>query len=48
MIRRGLDLTELEDVVTILASGGMFPKRCRDHRLRGNFRGTRECHIRPD
>lgn len=48
MIRRGMDLTELEDAVTILASGGMLPKRYRDHRLRGNYRGARECYIRPD
>jgi mRNA interferase YafQ len=25
-----------------------LPESCRDHALTGNWRGYRECHIRPD
>jgi len=46
--KRGLDLTRLETVVNLLASGKVLPKRYRDHALGGNYRDFRECHIRPD
>jgi mRNA interferase YafQ len=46
--KRGLDLTRLETVVNLLASGKVLPKRYRDHSLGGNYRDFRECHIRPD
>jgi len=25
-----------------------LPKRCRDHKITGNYKGRRECHIEPD
>jgi len=46
--KRGLDLTRLETVVNLLASGKVLPKRYRDHSLGGNYRDFRECHIQPD
>lgn len=48
LIRRGMDLSELDNVINILASGGILPKKYRDHPLKGDRKGTRECHIRPD
>lgn len=46
--KRGLDLTRLETVVNLLASGKVLPKRYRDHSLGGDYRDFRECHIQPD
>lgn len=48
MTARGADIKDLDAVVCILANGGLLPKRCRDHKLKGTFEGLRECHIRPD
>ena len=48
MIKRGCDVSLLNDVVTILAKGEQLPERYRDHALIGNFSGYRECHIKPD
>ena len=30
------------------ASGEKLPERMRDHQLKGNYHGHRECHIEPD
>ncbi len=46
--KRGLDLTRLETVVNLLASGKVLLKRYRDHSLSGDYRDFRECHIQPD
>lgn len=39
---------EVEDVVDMLASGTQLHATYRDHALRGDMRGYRECHIRGD
>ena len=46
--RQGKNLEELYTVVKMLAEGETLPERYRDHYLTGNWRGFRECHIRPD
>lgn len=46
--KQGLDISELEKVITILANGEKLPKLYRDHDLKGNYKGYRECHIEPD
>lgn len=46
--RRGLRIESLKEVVEILASGQKLADRYRDHRLIGDYRGFRECHIEPD
>ena len=46
--KQGLDMTELEAVITMLANGIVLPAKYRDHELRGNYSGHRECHIEPD
>lgn len=46
--KRKLDLSELEKVVNILASGKKLPKQYNDHSLSGDFVDFRECHIKPD
>lgn len=48
MKKRGLDLSLLDDVVEVLRHGETLEPRYRDHELKGNFKGFRECHIQPD
>lgn len=47
-IKRGYDIDLLDEVVTKLANGEQLPERNRDHALTGNYKGFRECHIKPD
>lgn len=46
--KRGYDLTLLQDVIEILASGEPLPEKYRDHNLLGKYKDCRECHITPD
>ncbi len=48
MLSRGADISDLEFVVGMLANGVTLPKKYMDHGLKGEYRGCRECHIRPD
>lgn len=47
-MKRGLDISLLEDVVVKLALGEALSEKNRDHALGGNWNGHRECHILPD
>lgn len=47
-IKRGYDIALLDEIVTKLANGEELPERNRDHALTGNYKGCRECHIKPD
>jgi mRNA interferase YafQ len=44
---KGLDLF-LEDVLDLLVADKRMPVKLEDHPLRGEYFGTRECHIKPD
>jgi len=46
--KQGLDLNKLKEVITLLANGDPLPPKNKDHQLKGNFKGYRECHIEPD
>lgn len=46
--KRGLNLSLMDDVVTILQQGLPLNEKYRDHELKGKFKGFRECHIQPD
>jgi mRNA interferase YafQ len=46
--RRNFPLHELDDVVRMLAAGQSLAPKHKDHALKGEWRGYRECHIRPD
>ena len=46
--KRGLDLAELDRVITSLCNEEQLDERYHDHALTGNFNGFRECHISPD
>ena len=48
MIKRGLDISELDEVIVMLAKGETLPEKYCDHPLNGNLKGRRDCHIRPD
>lgn len=46
--KRGYDISKLENIITLLASGQPLPEANRDHNLIGNYAGCKECHISPD
>jgi mRNA interferase YafQ len=46
--RRGYDLTRLASILDALRAGQQLPAARRDHLLRGDWQGWRECHIEPD
>jgi len=48
MQRRGLNMSKLDNVITLLALGQTLPPKNHDHALTGNRVGQRECHIGPD
>lgn len=46
--RRGYDLNLLANVLDALRAGQQLPAARRDHPLKGEWRGWRECHVQPD
>ncbi len=46
--KRGLDISLLEDIVTMLQNNIPLEEKHRDHELKGKYQGFRECHIQPD
>lgn len=46
--RRGKDLAKLKVVLDLLIDGGTLPEQYKDHPLRGNFAGSRDCHVESD
>jgi len=46
--RRGKELRRLRDVLELLIEGNSLPAEYKDHPLRGEFAGSRDCHIEPD
>jgi mRNA interferase YafQ len=46
--KRGKDLAKLRRVLDLLIAGAELPAQCQDHPLRGNFAGSRDCHLEPD
>lgn len=46
--RRGKDLGKLKLVLEQLIDGEILPPKYKDHPLRGNFAGSRDCHVEPD
>jgi mRNA interferase YafQ len=48
IISRHQDIDELKKVVEKLSLCEKLPVKYRDHKLKGNLNGFRECHIKPD
>ncbi len=46
--QRGLDLTELYQIVDNLADDIVLPPNNHNHQLVGDYKGCWECHINPD
>lgn len=46
--KRGLDISLLDFIVDKLLQGIPLDDKYRDHPLKGNWHGFRECHIQPD
>ncbi|MBR6229816.1 MAG: type II toxin-antitoxin system YafQ family toxin [Eubacterium sp.] len=47
-MKQHLDIAQLDTVIEKLASGGKLDAKYKDHPLKGNYKGYRECHIQPD
>jgi len=46
--KRGYNLGKLEEVVILLEQEKKLPRKYKDHPLKGNYVGFRDCHIEPD
>lgn len=47
-IKRGLDISQLEDIVQKLKDDIPLAEKFHDHQLTGKMKLFRECHIQPD
>lgn len=47
-VKRGYDMKELRNIITKLSETGTLPKEYKPHKLKGDFEGTMECHVKPD
>ena len=45
LIKRGYDMSKLEKTIDMLLTGNPIPPEYRDHALKGNYNGYRECHV---
>jgi len=48
LIKRGYDISLLDNVIAMLANGEELSPQYHDHALTGSLKGKRDCHIRPD
>lgn len=48
MLKRGLQIDLMQEVVDRLAAGFELPEKNKDHALLGNWVNHRECHVMPD
>lgn len=46
--KRGQDMAKLKVALELLIDGEPLPAKFKDHPLRGNFAGSRDCHLEPD
>ena len=46
--RQGADMAKLDAVVEKIANGETLDEKYRDHPLKNNRKGFRDCHIEPD
>lgn len=46
--KQGYNIKKLETVISLLANEQQLPEFYRDHTLKGDYEGFRECHIQPD
>ena len=46
--KRNLDENKLNDIIQKLINNEALPEKNKDHALKGDYVGFRECHITPD
>ena len=46
--KQNKNLDKLFEVISTLAEGKALDAKYRDHRLAGDYKGARECHVEPD
>jgi len=47
-VKRGLDPNAIKEVISLLRVDAQLPPARKDHPLRGEFLGCRECHVQGD
>lgn len=47
-IKRGLDISLIDDIINDLVDEIPLDEKHKDHPLTGNYKGCRECHIKSD
>lgn len=45
LIKRGYDMSKLENTIDLLLTGKALPPHWKDHPLKGNYKKYRECHV---
>ncbi|MCL2188921.1 MAG: type II toxin-antitoxin system YafQ family toxin [Defluviitaleaceae bacterium] len=45
LIKRGYDMSKLDNTIILLLSGNPLPPNYKDHALKGNYITYRECHV---
>jgi mRNA interferase YafQ len=48
MLKRGKDAEKIKDVIERLVHEKPLEIRHRDHKLSGNYKDRRDCHVEPD
>ena len=48
LIKRGYDMSKLENTIDMLLAGDIMPPKFLDHPLKGNYISYRECHVDGD
>lgn len=46
--KRGLNIADLKEAMSILAQTGKLTDKYKPHKLSGKYTGCWECHIKPD
>ncbi len=47
-VKRGLNITKLQEATKLLAETGTLPPKYRPHKLSADYAGCWECHIEPN
>ena len=48
ILRQGHSIAIIQEVIARLQSGVRLEPKYKDHKLRGDYKDFRECHIKPD
>lgn len=47
-MKRGKDMSHIKKIMTLLVNEQSLDPKYKDHKLSGNYKDHRECHIEPD